>query len=439
MKKIIRLTESELTDVIKKVLSETNHLNENKKKSQSDDFLKSIYQQVVNAVVGLGTDEKSILSAIKKIKNLYQFYQFLDLFKDKKTGYSDFFEMINQEYEKDNTQDVVNLIVALQKIDVPTTANFGKNHFGMNLFLGYFRLDYKNIVVKSKELPLLQACKKMWNKNLPLAKKWWIDWLSNPITKKKVYQNYEITEWGSYVSARSAYYRMRIENAFKSYLKLLNNLKLNFYTNNDIELNGTFVEHEAAAFVSKPDGNIYVNCSYIEGYNDNEIISTAVHEIQHMIYYIWPLNPKSKISDVFKNDAKEEVKRNLEPKNKVNSRYSPRLISTAKKYGLEPYYLSDWEDRKKRRGMTGDPEYYCRETEKMSNISAIRQLFNLKPGENITYQMIKPYLKNEKNNVDIEYVIYCWIENGYPDINKMLSKMNQLAKNNTVTTNKNIA
>ena len=82
-----------------------------------------------------------------------------------------------------------------------------------------------------------------------------------------------------------------------------------------------------------------------------------------------------------------------------------------------------------------DPGYSCRTTEKMSNIMAIRKHFNLKPGGNITKEMLIPYIEGDKNDTNIYWVLSCWALNGFPDINIMLNKINQLAYQDTKQNN----
>ena len=73
--------------------------------------------------------------------------------------------------------------------------------------------------------------------------------------------------------------------------------------------------------------------------------------------------------------------------------------------------------------------------EKMSNIMAIRKHFNLKPGGNITKEMLIPYIEGDKNDTNIYWVLSCWALNGFPDINIMLNKINQLAYQDTKQNN----
>ena len=62
---------------------------------------------------------------------------------------------------------------------------------------------------------------------------------------------------------------------------------------------------------------------------------------------------------------------------------------------------------------------------------AVRKLLNINPGENITKEMLKPYITGNKHSTDISWILSCWALNGFGDIDVMLNKMNQLALQNT--------
>jgi len=416
MKKVIRLTESDLTRIIKRVIME----------DQSSVSVVAIYNEIIDAVEGLGTDPDGVLSAIKKLKNQNEFKYLLTLFKDKKTGYSDFFEMINEEYERDNAEDVESLITTLQNINVFTTAQFGKNNGGMTTFMEGFRLsggDGYSVTTTD-----MASCKSLWSKSLPGAIKWWRDWLSDPITKKKFLSNYSDKPY-----AVTLYY--------PKYFELLNKIKLNFYNDRTIRINDVHPDGDAIAYVINPDGNIYINCS--AGYE--EIDETLIHEIQHMIYDIKPLNPEEKISSVFvKNNPEKKSKEQIKSSffsslSNKTAAYSSEITAAAKKLNVDPKYISIINEYKNDyiRDNPHDPGYICRETEKMSNITGIRRLLGIKPGQSITLNMIKPYITREKHSTDVTWLLLCWAQRGFTDVNQMWQNINQLAlkQNNTPPTN----
>jgi hypothetical protein len=79
-------------------------------------------------------------------------------------------------------------------------------------------------------------------------------------------------------------------------------------------------------------------------------------------------------------------------------------------------------------------DYVCDLWEKSVNISMIKELFGLNPGQQVTLMLMKPYILLEKELVgDMKWFIYCWIKLGFQDINIMLSRFNELAKNNVKT------
>ena len=73
------------------------------------------------------------------------------------------------------------------------------------------------------------------------------------------------------------------------------------------------------------------------------------------------------------------------------------------------------------------PGYSCNENEKMSNISGIRKLFNIKPGQDITVKMLTPYIKGQKKDINISWLLICWALKDFPDISEIVNKINQLA------------
>ena len=433
MKKVIRLTESDLTKIIKRVIKEQSSVS-----NPSNSSVIAIYNEIVEAVEGFGTDPNKLLLAIIKLNNQNEFKYLLTLFKDKKTGYSDFFEMVNEEFELDNWKEAEFLISALKNINVLTTAFIPTNYLGSKIFKGGFKLKnygYNNEIPETPETPetkkKMESCRTLWSKVLPKAIKWWRDWLSDPITKKKFSSNY----------SNEPYTTPRF---YPKYFELLNKIKLNFYNNNMISVNGIEVEKDAIAFVIGSDGNIYANCTFNK--NEIEIEETLIHEIQHMIYDIKPLNPNKKISSVFgKNDSGKESKEQIKSeylsyslnKNKTKI-YSPEIIAASKKLNIDPRFLWTLKRRANAKmAKSDDPGYICRETEKMSNITAIRSTLGIKPGENITFDMIKPYMTQDMETTDFYWFLLCWAQRGFIDINKMLQNINQLAlkQNNTPPTN----
>lgn len=388
----------------------------------------SAYREIVDASSGLGTDPDKILKAFDNIKNVKDFTKLLSMFKDKKTGYDNFSDMINQEYEKFNFDDVSKLKQKLYPLGVIVSYSSGKNYFGEHLFTGDFTFRILNPPnTKQNTKQNNKNCVNKYNPLLVQGKKYWIDWLSNPITKQKFIKNWSDEDYDI----------NDVNEIFKNYINSLNNLKLFFYDNSIDKINGLDVinKRDAYAFVSKNSpNNIYINCSL----NDDDAFGTLIHEIQHILYYIHPLNPDTKVGELFvdKNTNKmgpiDFLSNIINPigsllkTSKTDNDLSQNIKNISKMYNikfdeLKVLYSASSKYEKK------NPGYTCRETEKMSNITSIRKLFNIKPGQNITLKMLSPYIRGEKQHTDVFWLLSCWALSGFSDINVLINKMNQLA------------
>lgn len=399
---------NEINKIIRKIL------NEELDKSRID-IVKSAYNQIISAVKGLGTDTEKVYNAVKKLKDGKDFKYLTELFKDGRTGYSKFSQMINSEYDAFNIADVKKLYNYLKSIGVNTTYNI--NNLGG--FYGDFKIkDYGPTETNCK---VYKDCKSLWQKELPKAVKYWKDWLSNPVTKKKVKANWDA--W--YLSGEFS-----LAHFFPIYMDVLDNLKLKFYNCKYSEIDGTFADPTAFAFVQKGNNEfIYVNCSK----DDNDKLGSLIHEIQHIIYNIKPLNPEKKLSNIFvKPNSKKETTHSISnslvsSKALTNSNFDKDVLNVAKSLNTDPEIIDAWKKAVKEQIQKGNKNYLCENTEKMSNIMSIRKLFNIKPGEKLTLQMLRPYIILDKHHTDIYWFLICWASKGFPNINKIIQKTNDLA------------
>ena len=381
------------------------------------------YKHIVNAVAGWGTDPNGVLSALDNIKNQNDFKLLISLFKDKKTGYSSFDEMINGEYEGDNYDDIVKLDNKLRQFGVIPSYHESKDKLGENRFWRDFKTTFGiNPIGTTRVGP---SCQSKWSPYLKQAKDYWIQWLSNPITKSKFKKNWN-------VGVDNKIDGITVDDLFKKYINTLNPINLVYYdtiTSKYVNVQGDY------AYVNKSEPTkIYVNCSL----NDDNPYETLIHEIQHTLYNIKPLNPSVKIGDVFVNDKTKKMTPSTffssnSSQNNIESS-STNIESVAKTYNINKDTLNWWLNNAKV-DEKETPGYSCRTTEKMSNIMAIRKHFNLKPGGNITKEMLIPYIEGDKNDTNIYWVLSCWALNGFPDINIMLNKINQLAYQDTKQNN----
>jgi hypothetical protein len=182
-----------------------------------------------------------------------------------------------------------------------------------------------------------------------------------------------------------------------------------------------------------------INCSNIEG---QDVLATIIHEIQHLLFDYFPLNPENKIQQIYssKNTTlydpfkrfDQVVNMNLsggsEDPDKLEGINMENLKVVSKKYNISEETLMNWYKTalvQTREGFTAN--YVCNETEKMSNIISLRKTLNLTPSKNFSYKDFLPFINKQKEDVDAKWLILCWSLNGFPDIEGWINRINQLA------------
>jgi hypothetical protein len=361
----------------------------------------------------MGTDKNKILKAFDYIKNIQDFKTLISMFKDKRTGYGSFEEMMNKEYDTFDYDDIVRLKDKLHSIGV--NFEFDNGESILSTFNGGVKIS-NNDKCELKYPPILKQAQDYWKK-----------WLSNPITKNKFLNNWKKVEKNMT--------SVEVENIFKKYLDSINKLKLVYYDNTMLGNNIDFLSALAFVHPSQPE-KIFVNCSQ----NDEDPYGTLIHEMQHMLYNIKPLNPEVQIGNVFvdSNTKKSTIKTffDIYKTKSQQSRELSNINIISKNLGVAPsmldYFLNVAKYKEKE-----DPGYVCEETEKMSNITSIRKTLGVKPGQNITKEMVLPYIKGEKDHTDVSWMLACWALRNFPDLDGMLNKINQLAYQKTKQNNNN--
>jgi hypothetical protein len=389
----------------------------------------NVYNQIVKASMGVGTDPDAILKSLNDIANINEFSKLLTYFKDGKTGYRSFEEMVNQEYERDNYDDIISLINKLNYFGIKATFNKGVSYGGQNLFMGRFMLGYG----KDKKLLTIvgSGCKTKYQPLLKQAKDYWIKWLSSPTTKQKFKNNWKVGK-DNMIDGKS------VDDLFKQYISSMTKLKLVFYDNTMSRapikeyINLSDLKDAYAFVTSRTPENVYVNCTL----TDDDPLGTMVHEIQHLLYNIKPLNPDVNIGNVFlkRGDKKmgpvDSFAKSTENLNKRNK----DIDANSKILGVDNGTILSWANTLDNELESDDPDYICRETEKMSNIQSIRRLLGIGPNQNITPAMLKPYISGDKEHTDMYWILLCWASRGFKDLNLFLSDINKLAIQDTKPT-----
>jgi hypothetical protein len=403
MKKIIKLTESDLTRIVKRVLTE----------EYDRDRVRLAYANIVKAVRGSGTNEELLKNALRTLKSYDEFYELYKMFKGGETSYDSFEKMIDGEFSLEGTagtliipwesstiQDVEEICDILNKIGVVTTYKKNKTDFGLIVFLGDFKVKLEHDLNKIKGIDKIKSD---WINYLKLAKDYWIKWLNDPVTVNKFVNNYN-----KYEPTFPGYWEFFVVKIFNEYKKLVNDSKLYFY-NKPMSTELAYVQVGTT---------IYVNL----GKKNNNPTRTIIHEIQHILYDYFPLNPNKQINKVFniqssKNHeiVKKEITGELLKKISLNINIPSSIL-----FNWQSIYLDYIKD-------SDDPGYVCRETENMSRIESVRKKFNLKPGQNLTVNMFKPYLNFVKDDHEISFMLMCWASQGFPKLETFLNNLNELA------------
>ena len=120
----------------------TKSLYLSEQQSPNKSYVVKVYDDIVNAVAGPGTNEDAVLEALKQIQTKEDLKILFKLFQNKRTGYSSFVDMVNTEYEQENYQDVENIRGVLNKLGVKTSLSSGKNYFKDNVFSQDFKLSF---------------------------------------------------------------------------------------------------------------------------------------------------------------------------------------------------------------------------------------------------------------------------------------------------------
>tara|TARA_R110000824_G_scaffold10767_1_gene47117 strand:+ start:27 stop:1355 length:1329 start_codon:yes stop_codon:yes gene_type:complete len=405
--------------------------------------LEAIYQKVAAAAKGWGTDTDTIVLEISKLKNLEEISDFLSLFKDKQSGYSSFDEMINKEYDGFNYPSIIKLEKVLEKWGI-TSYEQGTNGYGTKMFMGDFKFTPSDKRIESKEG---QICATTYEDQLPKAVKWWKDWLNDPITQQKFKKNHNIPSLSL------------VKALFDRYKKALDKAYIFPYYNDEV----TTIAYVQQKIVAH--GRIWVNCSQSKNYrNDQEVLETLIHELQHQLHFIHPLNPDKQIGDLFVGPTTNKLtpqdfnilqgkkRASLPISSDIDEEYESietdikKLMSledwrrTVKRISLElnsnedttASWLRYWYEQSIK-GKKGDPDYACRATEKGSNIASLRNTLKITPGKGLTIQMLKPFIlrswKKSSGDLDVWWLLLCWATNGFVSLKSFVGEFNELAGN----------
>jgi hypothetical protein len=135
------INEEEKTRILEMHETATKSLYLSEQQTPNKSYVVKVYDDIVNAVDGPGTNEDDVLKALQQIQNKEDLKILLKLFQNRRTGYPSFVDMVNTEYETENYQDVEKIKGVLNKLGFKVNVNFGKNFFGEPIFKKDFNLS----------------------------------------------------------------------------------------------------------------------------------------------------------------------------------------------------------------------------------------------------------------------------------------------------------
>jgi len=337
-------------------------------------LVSGVYNSIRDAVEGLGTDTDGVFNALSKLKSASDFIYLKSFFEDGKTGYKSFDEMINGEYDSLNYSEVYRITRLLKRLGANVTYNHKKDLLG-NL---YFNKGFKSTVSMASET---SGCRTKVQSLMNQAKDWWLKWLSDPITKQKFKKNWNVGSNGILKGTK-------VDDIFKNYIDIINKTTADYYSaNNPVTLVNKFdtsklpgLSDTSMAFVNPEKfgrDKMIINCSYIE---EGDVLATIIHEIQHLLFDYFPLNPENKIQQIYSSKnttlydpfkrfdqvAKMTMSGGTEDPEKLEGINMENLKIVSKKYNISEETLKNWYITAlvtTRKGFTAN--YVCNETEKM--------------------------------------------------------------------------
>ena len=241
---------------------------------------------------------------------------------------------------------------------------------------------------------------------LKLAVNLWKNWLNNDATKSKFGKAFN-------------YDNKQVEYQFSKYNKLLDDIKLEY----EYDRNFTSSAYVRPSLLQKTnilEGGynipITINCAI----ENSDIVSTMTHEIQHILADNHKFHPYSdNIFKWYKDNFFTDTSKELSSIKNKKSNLSNFLVNT----GFKPddvnniIYYYEWR-------LENDVYHLKNPNEVNSELSEARNALNLKPGQDITLDML---IKNVDNDA-IMMFINIWMYSK-KSITQFLSQQNSLAKN----------
>jgi hypothetical protein len=255
---------------------------------------------------------------------------------------------------------------------------------------------------------------------LTKAKDHWKKWLNNPETIIKIAKSLNTTE--SNIKS----------SLLPEWLKELDLVQIKYVNLGNSNL---------VAFVDPSEKDlhyIYVNCDYeTEGVN---IVSNMVHELQHRLDMIHPINPELMVAKISQSNYRPKIN----PFGKLFK--DSEVLRLCKMFGVDDiermrkvmiYWHSTFGKK-----ISHPLGYQCNPEEVQARVSEIRYQFDVQPGQPLPIQVFKDVFMGKLQGTEymsISWLLNCWGMNWFDgEITDYVGHLDSLAKNNNMNVNTNV-
>jgi hypothetical protein len=272
--------------------------------------------------------------------------------------------------------------------------------------------DIETDLGKSQDMNCVNNLKPLYNNAIT----WWKNKLNEPAFYSKLkrlnkYTDQQTKEW---IRKYKNYLYNNISGPFcpKQHTPTYNKLF------SRTEPKGEFPN--AFAFLDGPVGRsrVVVNSYYFV--NNEDMVATLVHEIQHALYDLKPMTPDVNWKKVF--PYKDWVEFDNEGQSNTET---PTEKSTISKYGLKN--IEWWKILLDAQKLV-DSGYICRETELASRVVSMKNLLGYSTEQKITVSDFKKFIVSETvpyNDENAYFIVLCWLNNGMEDIKTFIDKLDK--------------
>jgi hypothetical protein len=260
-----------------------------------------------------------------------------------------------------------------------------------------------------------------YQRMLPLlekAKTWWRNWLTNPETRTK------------FKKLNYIFFDSIVDVIFYKYFDSINKLEL-VIVNNDFykDMSNVF-----AMVLKKTPNKIYVNYG-MYATDDSEWVSTFVHEIQHLLYWIKPMTPDISITEFKGSDDCYKKNREIYNNTKIEDRDKllqlkiddEKINLIANDLGFDINKTNQLVNNILHIAYNGYDESYFRDnkSELTSRVQGTREhLLQNSNKSNLTKEHFIKYFNGENSNDDVDYILGYWASKGFPSLESFANELN---------------